>query len=201
MTKKAAALLLAASLAVSVCATPVFAAGNPPVQNGQGVQDELTGENIANPANGKKACTKLTYTVTEGYTWSIPADITFTPNHGVTDADQTSSGKVTIKNCKLKNDYTLRIAIAGNGGQYDMNTTGGFKVKTVEGAELPYTVDKAGAHTLANGDEVLSLAAGKNQAEADLTFTLKTHTTDTNAAEKAGEYIGYAVFTAQATKN
>ena len=206
MTKKAAALLLAASLAVSVCATPVFAAGTPPVQNGQNVQDETTGENITDPTSGKKACMQLKYTVTEGYTWSIPANIDFGANNGVTNANKTSSDKVTVKDCKIKNGYTLKVTITGNDGQYGMGTEHKFKVKTVDGAELPYTVDakKNGAATTTSvmeGNEVLELAAGKNHAESELTFTLKTQTTDTNAAETAGEYIGYAIFTAQATNN
>lgn len=203
MTKKAAALLLAASLAVSVCATPVFAAGNPPYNNGQHVQD-TTGENVDTVTVEKHACTQLKYNVTEGYNWSIPANIDFGANNGVTNANKTGQGNVTVSNCKIKNGYTLKITITGNDGQYGMGTEHKFKVKTVDGAELPYEVDakKNGAATATSvmeGNEVLELAAGKNQAESELTFTLKTQTTDTNAAEKAGEYIGYAVFTAQAT--
>ena len=203
MTKKAAALLLAASLAVSMCATPVFAAGNPPYNNGQHVQD-TTGENVDTTTVEKHACTQLKYNVTEGYNWSIPANIDFGANNGVTNANKTGQGNVTVKDCKIKNGYTLKITITGNDGQYGMGTEHKFKVKTVDGAELPYTVDakKNGAATttpVMEGNEVLELAAGKNHAESELTFTLKTQTTDTNAAETAGEYIGYAIFTAQAT--
>ena len=203
MTKKAAALLLAASLAVSVCATPVFAAGNPPYNNGQHVQD-TTGEDVPTVTVEKHACTQLKYNVTEGYNWSIPANIDFGANNGVTNANKTGQGNVTVKDCRLKKDYTLRISLAGNGGGNGMDTSGGFKVKTVDGAELPYEVDakKNGAATTTSvmeGNEVLELAAGKDHAESELTFTLKTQTTDTNAAETAGEYIGYAIFTAQAT--
>lgn len=203
LTKKAAALLLAASLAVSMCATPVFAAGNPPYNNGQNVQD-TTGENVDTVTVEKQACTQLKYNVTEGYNWSIPANIDFGANNGVTNANKTGQGNVTVNNCKIKNGYTLKITITGNDGQYGMGTEHKFKVKTVDGAELPYEVDvkKNGAATTTSvmeGNEVLGLAAGKNHAESELTFTLKTQTTDTNAAETAGEYIGYAIFTAQAT--
>lgn len=203
LTKKAAALLLAASLAVSVCATPVFAE-NAPVTNNAGVQDSTIGEKIEanNINNPKQACTQLKYTVTEGYTWSIPKDIVFDSDHGVTKADMTSSGEVTVKNCRLKNGYNLKITIAGNGGQYVTETTGGFKVKTKEGAELPYTVNvkkegETAGHDVVSDGQVLSIAAGKSETKADLTFTLKTYTTDPNAAETAGEYIGYAIFTAK----
>ena len=201
MTKKAAALLLAASLAVSVCATPVFAV-NAPVTNDPNVQDEVTGENIADPATGKKACMQLKYNVTEGYTWSIPSDIEFDADHGVTEDDMTKGGRVTVKNCKLKNGYTLKITMTGNGGQYDDND-GGFKVKTAEGATLDYTVQKGTAPGLTDvesGREILTIAAGTDNEASDLTFTLKTHNDQGNYAETAGEYIGYAIFTAQATK-
>ena len=198
-------MLLAASLAVSMCATPVFAADTPPINNGLHVQD-TTGENVDTVTVGKQACTQLKYNVTEGYNWSIPANIDFGANNGVTNANKTGQGNVTVNNCKIKNGYTLKITITGNDGQYGMGTEHKFKVKTVDGAELPYEVDvkKNGAATTTSvmeGNEVLELAAGKNHAESELTFTLKTQTTDTNAAETAGEYIGYAIFTAQATNS
>ena len=149
---------------------------------------------------------QLKYNVTEGYTWSIPADINFGGDNGVTNANKTENGKVTVNNCKIKDTYTLKITIAGNGGRYGMGTSNEFKVKTVDGAELPYEVDvkKDGAATataVMEDGEVLELAAGKGHAESELTFTLKTQTTDANAAEKAGEYIGYAIFTAKATNS
>lgn len=200
LTKNAAALLLAASLAVSVCATPVFAE-NPPVKNGTDVQS--TGESITTPTAEKQACTQLKYTVTEGYTWSIPADINFGQNNTVTAANKTETGKVTVKNCKIKQGYTLKIKMAGNGGQYSTETTDGFKIKTADDASLEYDVQK-GTTTLTNvlsGGEVLELVAGNDNAEETLTFTLKTQKSETNAAEIAGEYIGYAIFTAQATTN
>ncbi len=203
MTKKAAALLLAASLAVSVCATPVFAAGNRPYNNGQTVQDSNIGEDVPTVTTQKHACTQLKYNVTEGYTWSIPADINFGKDNGTVNANKVGHGKVIVKDCKLKNGYTLKIQMAGNGGQ-DNTDPLGFMVKTEEGATLNYTVQKGTAPNLtpvASKDDILSLAAGNDRTEVDLTFTLETQTTDPNAAEKAGEYIGYAIFVTQATKN
>ena len=203
MTKKAAALLLAASLAVSVCATPVFAAGNPPYNNGQTVQDSNIGEDVVTVTTQKHACTQLKYNVTEGYTWSIPADIDFGADNGTVDVNKVGHGKVTVKDCKLKNDYTLKISMHGNGGQYSTDP-GDFKVKTEEGATLDYTVEKGTVPNLIEvtaGEKILTLAAGNDRTEVDLTFTLETQKTGTNLAEKAGEYIGYAIFLAQATKN
>ena len=203
LTKKAAAMLLAASLAVSMCATPVFAAGNRPYNNGQTVQDSNIGEDVVTVTTQKHACTQLKYNVTEGYTWSIPADINFGKDNGTVNANMSGHGKVIVKDCKLKNGYTLKIQMAGNGGQ-DNTDPLGFMVKTEEGATLNYTVQKGTAPNLtpvASKDNILSLAAGNDRTEVDLTFTLETQTTDPNAAEKAGEYIGYAIFVTQATKN
>lgn len=195
-------MLLAASLAVSMCATPVFAA---PVTNGGGVQNPALGEKIEenNIGNPRQACTELKYTVTEGYTWSIPADIEFDKDHTVAAENMSKSDEVKAWNCRLKNDYRLEITIAGNGGQYDKETTGGFKVKTAEGATLNYTVQKGTATHLTkvtSGEEILSVPAGLNKNDETLTFTLETHSDDTSAAEKAGTYIGYAIFTAKVIK-
>lgn len=80
LTKKAAALLLAASLAVSVCATPVFAtsAGTTPVMGSHEVNGQLVGNKLIGSYN-----TQVLYKVTESYTWTVPATIDFGENAGV----------------------------------------------------------------------------------------------------------------------
>ena len=81
MTKKAAALLLAASLAVSVCAMPVFADDGtvtPPLNRGSASINNTNA--TAGIATGT---TSVFYKVTERYTWSIPATIDFGENAGV----------------------------------------------------------------------------------------------------------------------
>ena len=81
MTKNAAALLLAASLAVSVCATPVFAEGTT-TPTTPAKPSNTAGS--ANAANGvATGVTNVRYKVTERYTWSIPATIDFGENAGV----------------------------------------------------------------------------------------------------------------------
>lgn len=203
MTKKAAALLLAASLAVSVCATPVFAAGTPPVQNEDHVQG--TGAHITDPTLGTKACMQLKYNVTEGYNWSIPADIDFGEDNTTHGQALTSRANVAVKDCTLRNGYTLNISINGNGGQYNTDA-GDFMIKTADGAELEYGVriDKGNFlndPVLTPNSNILSIAAGVDHEETNLLFSLETEIDDEdNAAETAGEYIGYAIFTAQATK-
>lgn len=203
MTKKAAALLLAASLAVSVCATPVFAA-DPPINNGQHVQD-TAGENVVTTTVGKQACMQLKYNVTEGYTWSIPADIDFGKDNTTHGQLMYKYGKVAVKDCTLRDGYTLKISVAGNDGQYGMGTNHEFVIKTAEGAKLGYDVKPKEKSSLTDpslysGDTVLSIAAGVDSKEQELEFSVNTEIDDdANAAEVAGEYIGYAIFTAKAT--
>ena len=110
LTKKAAALLLAASLAVSVCATPVFAAD---ASHGAEIKKEDT--------TGSSSQTEVKYKVTEGYTWAIPATIDFGENAGLSkkrtvvadqgknggysaanDTTDGSSGNVYVTGCRLK---------------------------------------------------------------------------------------------------
>ena len=207
MTKKAAALLLAASLAVSVCAMPVFATGTTPVVNGTNVQD--TGETIDSNKTGtaNEACTKLTYEVTEGYKWSIPADIDFGNNKGVNqDVTPINSPKttVTVSDCKIKNGKTLHIDMKGNGGGDATIPSGNgeFKIKSAEEEKLDYEVKigdtETGINTeVTSGSDVLTLDAGKAALTKYLSFTLKTVRTAENVSEKAGSYHGYAIFTAQ----
>ena len=207
MTKKAAALLLAASLAVSVCATPVFAADTPPATHGGTVQ-ETTGETIgaAEINNAKQACTKLTYEVTEGYNWSIPADINFGNDKGVNQEvapEGTPKTTVAVSKCKIRNGKTLHIDIKGNGGgdaTIASGSDGEFKIKSGENETLEYDVKIGDSDATINtpvtsGTDVLTLAAGNETLTKYLSFTLKTATGAT--AEKAGSYHGYAIFTAQ----
>lgn len=90
LTKKAAALLLAASLAVSVCATPVFAtgAGTTPVIGSQ--KRDNTNAAGSGVVTGT---TNVRYKVTESYAWSIPATIDFGENAG---ANNTSTVNATL---------------------------------------------------------------------------------------------------------
>lgn len=117
------------------------------------------------------------------------------------------TGNVTVKKCKLKSGYNLKITMAGNGGRDGTETSGGFKVKTEEGAALDYTVQKgtttAGGSltTVDSGKEILTIAAGKDEEDETLTFTLQTKNDQDNYAETAGEYIGYAIFTAKISRN
>lgn len=149
----------------------------------------------------------MTYSVTEGYTWSIPSDIEFGNDKGVNqEVVPTNSPKttVTVSNCKIKNGKTLHIDMKGNGGGDVQvgNGNGEFKIKSDEEEELEYVVKIGDTETnitkpVNSGDDVLTLEAGKAALTKYLIFKLKTARTAENVSEKAGSYHGYAIFTAQ----
>ena len=213
MTKKAAALLLAASLAVSVCATPVFATGTAHVT-----------ENSKDNATNTK--TEVKYEVTEGYNWAIPATIDFGSNAGLGKkrtvvADQKkdgnysaanattdgSSGNVYVTGCRLKPGTKLTISISSTTTDYEPNDNKGFFVKTTNGsnnAKLYYEIYKekvastetpTPANKLDKTSQILELKAGKDADEQDLTFILTTGT----EGEIAGDYKGTVAFEAKVT--
>ena len=209
MTKKAAALLLAASLAVSVCATPVFAedAGTTPPKMGSTSIDKT--DEVGGVGTGN---TNVYYKVTESYQWSVPATIDFGENAG---ANNTSTVNATLgkndtgekadadnqwKGSAPKIVVSKNVIGIGKKLQITVNTNyyenGEFYV--LSGTEkLFYAVTKLDA-TGGTGDvlsktntAVLSVPSGTNTEEQALEFKLET-TTDT--AEKAGSYVGYVLF-------
>lgn len=201
--KKAAALLLAASLAVSVCAMPVFAKGPSTTVNEKDAKKEAT--------------TDVTYMVDTKYTWTIPATIDFGSNAGIkktrtvkantaanvasTKATDTTDGTAPMV-CVTENiielEKALKISIdtasstfeAGNGFWVGVHGDTAIEklyfeiAKPAEGSN-PKKV-------LTSGDsEVLSVPSGTKKGEQALVLTLKT----TNGeVEKAGEYTGTIAF-------
>lgn len=206
LTKKAAALLLAASLAVSVCAMPVFAdepnRGSTPAKFVGGIG---TGD------------TKVLYKVTESYTWTVPATIDFGEDAGVgnistVEANKDGDGTKAVRNgtewkgTAPKIMVTKNVIGVGKELQITFDTTylaenGEFYVATPDGVEkLYYTVTKpaatpggTGEKLTKNNTKVLSVPSGTNTAYQELVFTLTT-AEGNNAAEKAGSYEGHVVF-------
>lgn len=215
LTKKAAALLLAASLAVSVCAMPVFATEN---------MGSTPAKFLAGIGTGD---TKVIYKVTESYAWSIPATIDFGENAG---ANNTSTVNATLDENKpgekAKQDTTdkkwkgtaPKVVVSknvigiGKRLQITFNTTyldkdnGKFYVlasettKTgdaqAETQKLYFKIqknDKDKTELTQKNNEVLSVDSGTDTAAQELVFTLTTADGD-NAAEKAGDYEGHVVF-------
>ena len=214
MTKKAAALLLAASLAVSVCATPVFAAE----ETGSHEGSNKVGETSAN--------TEVTYRVDCSYTWTIPKKIDFGANAGVdqtriveaingdkdaankpaTDNGTAGKGnvpKVRVTSNIINDDKTLHISIdtttTTDGTTYD---AGKKEFYVVTGTTDPTMAQKL-YFTIAKSNPasttwdvatqpVLTVPAGTPTGKQELRFTLSTANGGT--AEKAGTYNGKVVF-------
>ena len=220
LTKKAAALLLAASLAVSVCATPVFAAE----MGSHEVNGQLAGNKLIGNYN-----TQVFYKVTESYTWTVPITIDFGENAGVdntstveakldgnqngtkAEKDGTEWKGTAPKVCVTKNiigvNKNLQIAIdTTTGGSYD--DTDGFFVQAPETPKdggtptkyekLYFTITKPATATgdpevklTKTENKVLSVPSGTNTANQELVFKLKT---TSKSAEMAGTYEGHVVF-------
>lgn len=216
MTKKAAALLLAASLAVSVCATPVFADGGTTPNTHEEIKKDDTTESSSS--------TTVEYKVTEGYTWAIPAKIDFGENAGfnkkrtvfaseekngnysaANEKTDGKSGNVYVTGCRLKPGTKLTISISSTTTDYEPNDNKGFFVKTNNGskkAKLYYEIYKEKVvspatptpdNKLDNTSQILELKAGKDADKQDLTFILTTGA----EGEIAGDYKGTVAFEAK----
>ena len=212
LTKKAAALLLAASLAVSVCATPVFAedAGTTPPKMGSTSIDKT--DEVGGVGTGN---TNVYYKVTESYQWSVPATIDFGENAGANntstvnatlgkndtgekaDADNQWKGsapKIVVSKNVIGIGKKLQITV--NTNYYD---NGEFYVLSGASEKLFYTVTKldatgdTGEVLSKTNTNVLSVPSGTDTAEQKLEFKLET-AKGTNVSEKAGKYEGVVVF-------
>jgi uncharacterized protein YraI len=204
LTKKAAALLLAASLAVSMCATPAFALTNSNGGSGDGTTATAP------------TATEVTYNVTAGYTWSIPKDIKFgkdagtgatrivnaTANEDTASTDATDTAGTAPKVCVTKNvidvDKKLTISIdtaSTTTTTYEEGVGKGFYVES-KGEKLYFKIQKNDTlktELTKTNNVVMSVDSGTNTGNQELVFTL---TTTSKTAEQAGTYTGHVAFTA-----
>lgn len=210
LTKKAAALLLAASLAVSVCATPVFAYD----------MDSQKRDNTNAPGGSGivTGSTNVYYNVTESYAWSVPTTIDFGEDAGANNtstvnatldedgpgkkAEKESGGtawkgtapKVVVSKNVIGIGKKLQITVSTD--YYDNDE---FYVLSGNSEKLHYTVTKltpagaTGEKLTKDKNEVLSVDSGTNTDYQALEFKLTTAKGD-NVSEKAGSYIGVVVF-------
>ena len=147
---------------------------------------------------------KVTYKVTEGYTWSIHADIDFGKDAGVkktvdkeVDMNDKAS-KVTVTKNTIGDQKKLVIKVAGEDVDEFVVKNGSTKlnykiIKTGEKKGENTTALTSGGENIGVNGTVLELDAGTNTGEASLKFTL--FTTD-SAAETAGEYNDELTYTA-----
>ena len=216
LTKKAASLLLAAALAVSVCATPVFAAdpnmGSNPVNSNNAIAGITTGD------------TQIRYKVTESYMWSVPATIDFGVNAGEnntstvnatldkdkpgTKADNDGTGKwkgtaprIVVSKNVIGVGKKLQITVDTEGHTATSYENGKFYVEPAGTNErLYFTITKPAAtggteqELTGTDNEVLRVPSGTNTANQELVFTL---TTTSETAEKAGDYECYVAFSSK----
>ena len=189
MTKKAAALLLAASLAVSVCAMPVFATNTA----------SATGNDVTGAGKTTTASTDVEYVVTASYEWSVPSKITFRADTAEVEANSEvgNTQKVKVTKNIIPNKKKLKITVSSTTTK-DVGGTNKFAIKTDEEAYLVYAIKKGAGYTeeIAVGGEVMSVKSGINEAATPLKFFL-TKDSGSNVSEKAGSYAGVATFTAQ----
>lgn len=217
LTKKAAALLLAASLAVSVCATPVFAedATPPPTTPVMGSQKRDNTKALGGIVAGS---TNVIYKVTESYAWSVPATIDFGENAGANntstvnatldedgpgDKAKKENGGTTWKGTAPKVVVSKNVIGIGKKLQITVSTTyydnDEFYVLSGTSEKLHYTIKKltpagvTGEKLTKTNTEVLSVDSGTNTAYQALEFKLTTAKGD-NVSEKAGDYTGVVVF-------
>lgn len=220
LTKKAAALLLAASLAVSVCATPVFATATTPPEMGPLT---VNGTNSFGIGVGH---TTVLYKVTESYSWSVPTTIDFGENAGVGNTStveanlsgSTAKGEKAQQDGKAWKGTAPRVEVIKNvigvGKHLQITVDTGknngttfkdnkFYVETTDThEELYFDIYKPAAggnrtNLSDDGYKVLAVPSGTNTSSQDLLFALSTAENTANAAEKAGEYKGQVVFSSR----
>ena len=136
--------------------------------------------------------TDITYTVTQSYKWSAPADFSFTANQ----YSETQTGEVKILENIIEGGKTLNIKINGD-------ADGHFKVKSAEGIVRNFEMNKNDADGAAVNvnDIVCSAAAGTNTHTETLAFTLLNPdggrgTVLGTKQLSAGSYTGLVNFTA-----
>lgn len=217
--KKAAALLLAASLAVSVCATPVFAAEGGGATTTPNMGSQLRKNTDTLGSGGVvMGSTDVYYKVTESYAWSIPATIDFGKDAGANNtsivnatldenvpgkkAEKESGGtvwkgtapKVVVSKNVIGIGKKLQITLSTD--YYDNDE---FYVLSGTSEKLHYAITKltpagaTGEKLTKDKNEVLSVDSGTNTAYQALEFKLTT-AKGTNVSEKAGDYTGVVVF-------
>ena len=113
----------------------------------------------------------VTYSVPEFYYVTIPTDVTIDGN----------STTISAEDVVVEKGRYVSVTLAADNN---------FTVKTIEGAELTYTVT-ANGEAVAAGDEILAVnpADGKT-GTATITFDI-----DESAIQYAGTYTGSATFT------
>lgn len=224
MTKKAAALLLAASLAVSVCATPVFAADPATTPTTPNMGSQLR-KNTDAPGNSGivTGSTNVYYNVTESYAWSVPATIDFGEDAGVKNTSTVNATlnedgpgekakqdttdnkwkgtapKVVVSKNVIGVGKTLKIYVATDDKGYTTSfDTAKNQFYVTSGTEdLYFSITKTAAGQTAkelNTKDNVVMSVPSGTNKGEQTLEFKLETTTKDTAEKAGKYEGHVVF-------
>ena len=192
LTKKAAALLVAAAMVMSM-GTTVFA------EDGDGA-DAGTTESSTKTA---QATTTVKYDVQESYIWTVPSTIDFTgvaadnSNQATVERVNNVDNKLDVTKNVINANKKLVISVASTNSP--SATDGEFVIKTSEDATLKYKIYKKSSEENATYEtdnvksEVFSVPAGKT----DYVYLKFVLTKDNANYEKAGNYSDTLTFTAK----
>lgn len=138
--------------------------------------------------------TDVKYSVTEGYTWSVPSEIDFTANDTVTaNAENGKQQKVMVTKNVIGVGKKLQITAKGSGANDAFSIVSkNDSASTNKEKVLNYSIKVESASTgLAVGETILELNAGTDTGSKALTFTLTK-----DSVEQAGDYNGTVTYTA-----
>ena len=126
--------------------------------------------------------TTVTYTVSDSYTVSIPADVAFASD------SLSKAGTVSASNVILVDGKTLTVKVASANGY-------ALKCGTGTASSIAYTLTPAGGSALSGTDAttVLTVAAGTTSGSTNLTFA--TTAQNIASATKAGDHTDTLTFT------
>ena len=175
MMKKYACKVLAAAMAVSMMVPGVNVLAATTTNSGSETDTQ--------------AETKVKYSVSTSYEWSVPTEIEFTKDSGTIEAnaDSGNTQKVKVTKNVIPNGQKLHIVAEGDG------TEGAFQIKeTAHNNVLPFNITVGDESTVlvAKTGTVLDVEAGINAKSVKLTFKLQKEN-----VEKTGEYSGKVTYT------
>lgn len=128
---------------------------------------------ISQGTEPKTGSLNVNYTVDSNYTVTIPTTVTLG-----------GTAKIKAENVKVKKGEYVEVKLTGTSG-----TNNAFILKTGEGAEITYTVEKGGNVVNVN-DAILTVSPGENlSGDTTLTFVAPAD------IKYAGTYTGTVTFT------
>ena len=150
--------------------------------------EEVSGTN--DPTTAK---VDVKYTVEQSYKWSIHSEIDFGSNKGH-QLIESKDNVIQVTENVIPEGKKLSIKVKGDGAD------DAFTIRSGKGngnVSITYTVLSGVTSHVLNHSEVLSVAAGENNKETKMTFTLFNVPNNGETAEIAGAYLGHIIYTAE----